>query len=274
MKALKLIFVLFFVQSLSFASYGCYESFMNQYDVLDSKSFVLSDDQMNGDFEENPVQYVKEAVARVVENVSGCESFASELAKSESSQIKVSCKELLKGKSFSRSCIAESSIGYFFLNVDMLNKVNLFYSRWDQLMRGFVVILSILLMSQTLAHSKLWSVNEVFEMGEILHSSRYDYDNGIAISFEDNRKISIDSQEVQKCEDALKRDIFAVVAQAAANHLYYIPQEEFNFGSALDEFSDVLKSYESVIRCHSESGSLLYFSNEGEFILSYKEISF
>jgi hypothetical protein len=132
MKSLKFLVVLFLINSFSYAFDGCYQSFINSYDILDSKSFVINDEELENDFDENPEAYVKEALVMVMSEVPNCEDVVSQIRVSQKdSGIVVKCQELLKGKSYSRSCIAESEIGYFFLNKDMLDNVNLFFSRWD-----------------------------------------------------------------------------------------------------------------------------------------------
>jgi hypothetical protein len=131
MKALKMMLVVLLMQSVSFASYGCYESFLENYDILDSKSFILNDNNFENDFSQNPKGYVGEALVQVLNKVPDCSALVDEVIGQKSNAIQISCKELVKGKSYSMSCIAESKVGYFFLNVDMLNNVNLFFSRWD-----------------------------------------------------------------------------------------------------------------------------------------------
>ncbi|EQC50435.1 hypothetical protein [Bacteriovorax sp. DB6_IX] len=132
MKAIKVVLMLVFLQSIASASVSldCYDSFFENYQILDSKSFVVHDDILDADFEENPVSYVKEAILNVVEKAPGCQK-GSNGNKAVPMDLEVSCKELVPGKSYSRSCFAESSLGYFFVNQDMLGNVNVIFNRWD-----------------------------------------------------------------------------------------------------------------------------------------------
>lgn len=134
MKALiKIFLVSILVQSFSFASFECYDSFVENYQILNNKSFELSDVEMNADFENSPRLLMKEAIAKVVSAVNGCEKLADKLSQpyNKADDLNVSCKELVKGKSYSRVCFAESEIGYFFLKADMLGSLDLNYNRWD-----------------------------------------------------------------------------------------------------------------------------------------------
>ena len=47
----------------------------------------------------------------------------------------------------------------------------------------FSVLLSIVSFSSNAHAGILWSVDEIYHLGEVLHSSRYDYDGGMEISF-------------------------------------------------------------------------------------------
>lgn len=133
MKALlKVVVMMLLVQPFAFASIDCYDSFVQKYDIIDNKSFELSDVDMNADFENSPVQLIKEAIAKVASKVKGCESLVEAASvEKEESVLEVSCAEVMPGKSYSRVCFAESEIGYFFLKSDMLGNLNLSYNRWD-----------------------------------------------------------------------------------------------------------------------------------------------
>lgn len=133
MKALlKVMMMILLVQPFAFASVDCYDSFVEKYDIIDNKSFELSDVDMNADFESSPVKLMKEAIAKVAAPVRGCEALV-DLASNEKEEsgMNVSCAEVMPGKSYSRVCFAESEIGYFFLKSDMLGNLNLSYNRWD-----------------------------------------------------------------------------------------------------------------------------------------------
>lgn len=126
------IFVLLLsVYSIASASFDCYDSFFENHQILDSKSFVIADYDLKADFDSEPVAFVKEAVANVVAKVPACEKFVQSLHVNKSDSFAVQCKELIPGKFYSRNCIAESSLGYFFVSVDMLGNVNIIFNRWD-----------------------------------------------------------------------------------------------------------------------------------------------
>jgi hypothetical protein len=133
MKALKVVLMLVFLQSIASASVSldCYDSFFESNEILDSKSFVINDEELVSDFEEEPLSYVKEAILKVVEKAPGCSSKKENVNKALPSDINVVCKEMIPGKAYSKSCFAESQLGYFFVNQDMLGNVNLIFNRWD-----------------------------------------------------------------------------------------------------------------------------------------------
>lgn len=129
---LKIMMIVLLAQPFAFASLDCYDSFVEKYNIVDNKSFELSDVDMNADFESSPVRLMKEAIAKIASPVEGCESLVA-LANNdkEDAAMEVSCAEVMPGKSYSRVCFAESEIGYFFLKSDMLGNLNLSFNRWD-----------------------------------------------------------------------------------------------------------------------------------------------
>ncbi|OIQ17073.1 MAG: hypothetical protein BM556_12720 [Bacteriovorax sp. MedPE-SWde] len=132
MKALKVIILLVFLQSIASASVDCHDSFFQVNEIQDSKSFVIHDENLKSDFEVEPIAYVKEAILDLIEKAPGCqEKVSANQNKSIPMDINVVCRELIPGKAYSSSCIAESELGYFFVNQDMLGNVNLVFNRWD-----------------------------------------------------------------------------------------------------------------------------------------------
>lgn len=126
MKKLLLLFALIFSVSYQQAKADCQIDFMNKYNVMDSKAISLHDNSLEGDFYEDSESYVVEAIAKLVSDIKSC-------AREKSNHLvsNVSCKELMGGKLYSKSCVAESQIGYFFVSLDMLDNVNIIFNRWD-----------------------------------------------------------------------------------------------------------------------------------------------
>ncbi|EQC46161.1 hypothetical protein [Bacteriovorax sp. Seq25_V] len=133
MKALiKIILMLILVQPFAFASFDCYDSFVQSNSIIDNKSFELSDVDMNADFENSPELLMKEAIVKVISGVNACQDLAADISMAKSDDVvSVKCQEIVPGKSHSRVCFAESPIGYFFLKSDMLGNLDLNYNRWD-----------------------------------------------------------------------------------------------------------------------------------------------
>lgn len=127
-KKMKMLFKLFIIfislVSLS-ASADCQFDFMNKFEVMDSKAFSMHDNDLEGDFYESSEEYVREVVINLVSEVKSCQKEKAVFISD------VNCMELIPGKPFSKNCVVESRIGYFFISLDMLDNINIIFNRWD-----------------------------------------------------------------------------------------------------------------------------------------------
>ena len=126
MKKLLLLFILIFPILSQNVLADCQIDFMSKYDVMDSKALSVHDNALAGDFYENSESYVKEAISYFVRDIRSCQN-----EKGSALISNVKCHELIPGKVYSKNCIAESEIGYFFVSLDMLDNVNIIFNRWD-----------------------------------------------------------------------------------------------------------------------------------------------
>ncbi len=127
-NALLLIFIMMIgLQGQAYSS--CQHDFMSQNDILDSKSFSLHEDNLSSDFESEGKKFAKEAVLNLFGEVKSCRESLAQKSKDLIGDI--GCVQVLPGKSYSKNCMVESSVGYFFLSVDMLGNVNVIFNRWD-----------------------------------------------------------------------------------------------------------------------------------------------
>ena len=121
MKALVILFSLLLSYG-AMAEVDCYGSVLNDYS-LDSNSFQIYDEQISEAFE-NKDSLASSMAVRSLEQQLDCRSGAFEISD-------ISCKEIIPGNSTSKVCYLESQYGFFFVSVDMMEKVNIVFSRWD-----------------------------------------------------------------------------------------------------------------------------------------------
>ena len=104
------------------ADFDCYRRVLNDFSV-DSRSFQIYSEEVSALFEEEPEAAARESI-RLLEERLECDQKSLD-------PVDVSCKEIIPGKSMSRVCYAESSDGYFFISLDMMENVNIVFNRWD-----------------------------------------------------------------------------------------------------------------------------------------------
>lgn len=121
MKAL-LVVVLMVVSFGAAANYDCYKAALNDF-ASDSMAYQIYDEEISMAFEDNGVNASVKAV-RSLESKLGCVEKSFEISKA-------SCKEVVPGNSISKVCYLESQLGYFFISMDMMEKVNIVFNRWD-----------------------------------------------------------------------------------------------------------------------------------------------
>lgn len=121
MKAL-LVVILMAVSLGSAANYDCYKAALNDF-ASDSMAYQIYDEDISMAFDDNGVKASVKAV-RSLESKLGCVEKSFEIKN-------VSCNEIVPGNSVSKVCYIESQLGYFFVSMDMMDQVNIVFSRWD-----------------------------------------------------------------------------------------------------------------------------------------------
>lgn len=121
MKAL-LVVVLMALSFGSAANHDCYRAALNDFSS-DSMAYQIYDEDISMAFEDNGGKASERAVRRL-ENRLGCVEKSFEIQN-------ISCKEVVPGNAISKVCYVESQLGYFFISIDMMEKVNIVFNRWD-----------------------------------------------------------------------------------------------------------------------------------------------
>lgn len=121
MKSLILIFSLFF--SLG-AFADCYDKLISK-PPYDSRSFFVYQALYEVDAEELNEASSVNVVHKLLKDKVGCQE------KSLEQEYRSSCKELMPGKSWSKVCYVESQMGYFVIQMDMMEGAHVIFNRWD-----------------------------------------------------------------------------------------------------------------------------------------------
>lgn len=122
MKKLIVFIVLSLVGISNLSANDCYGKALNDYSS-DSVAYQFFNEDVYGDFEQKGEKAAVDSI-RLLEEKLNCHKNAFEVKK-------VSCREIMPGNALSKACYVESNLGYFFISVDMMDKVNLVFNRWD-----------------------------------------------------------------------------------------------------------------------------------------------
>ena len=117
--------------------------------------------------------------------------------------------------------------------------------------------------------SVLWPVDDLYHLGEVLHSSRYDYDNGIEISLKQFSLLESDkSLNSKDCIPSSSQEILSFVSRAIDNHLSYYSDEEFDFDKAYNSLESILSNIPKIQKCSSLDGKMIFLNESNDFIIS------
>jgi hypothetical protein len=116
-----LLLVMGFSGSAS-AEQDCYGALLGNY-TKDSNSFQIYNEEVSEGFENKEALASAKAIG-LLEQKLDCSKGSLKIAS-------ISCREIVPGNSFSKVCYVESENGYFFVSIDMMEKINIIFSRWD-----------------------------------------------------------------------------------------------------------------------------------------------
>ena len=117
-----LIFTLFLLSFAAHAEVDCYGSALDNYSK-DSNSFQIYAEEVSEGFENKDRAASTQAI-KLLEQKLNCREGAFSINS-------ISCKEIIPGHLHSKVCYLESQRGFFFVSIDMMEQVNITFSRWD-----------------------------------------------------------------------------------------------------------------------------------------------
>ncbi len=121
MKALILLFSL--LLSLG-SNAACYDKLISE-PPYDSRSFFIHEALYEVDAEELSESSSIRVIEKLLRDRVGCQD------KAIAESFEASCKELMPGKSWSKVCYVESQMGYFVIQMDMMEGAHVIFNRWD-----------------------------------------------------------------------------------------------------------------------------------------------
>lgn len=139
-------------------------------------------------------------------------------------------------------------------------------------MKFLLVLFSVLFLFEAKA-DRLWSLSEVYELGEVIYSSRNDFDHGMSISFLASYEELLDGKGFSYngvCVVSSSKEVMDVVKSGVERHLSYYPDEDFDFSHALYVLNNALGDFNKIYKCEAANGKHIFKSGLNEFILSYE----
>ena len=132
------------------------------------------------------------------------------------------------------------------------------------------------MLSLTSKAEALWNVNEIYFLGEYLHSARYDYEGGVYLRFKkgDVELNSAKPISPKDCFPIKGSEIVEVIEESLESYLEVFPDEEFDFYYALDLLQQSLDRVDGLKACRGRRGLHDVYDSNTSFLLSYKQIHF
>ena len=96
----------------------------------DTQSFTLHTDDVDRDFGRD---FLAEAIytIRILLDREGCRKTDVNFGKGPYGRSHSRCSKIIRNQEHTRVCYVETNLGYFFLTKDLLENINISYSRWD-----------------------------------------------------------------------------------------------------------------------------------------------
>ena len=97
---------------------------------VDSVNYNIHSDDIDRDFGKD---YLAQAIytIRVLIDDKGCSQADINFGKGPLGRSRSRCTKIVGNQDHTRVCYVETNLGYFFLTTDLLDTVNITYSRWD-----------------------------------------------------------------------------------------------------------------------------------------------
>jgi hypothetical protein len=96
----------------------------------DTQAFTMHTDDVDRDFGRD---FLAEAIytIRLLLDREGCRKTDVNFGKGPYGRSHSRCSKIIRNQEHTRVCYVETNLGYFFLTKDLLENVNITYSRWD-----------------------------------------------------------------------------------------------------------------------------------------------
>lgn len=125
--ALGLLILL--TQAVNAGQKDCIQKLMGSQ-VQDSINFAIHSDDVDRDFGRD---FLAEAIytIRILIDREGCSQNDVNFGQGPHGRSHSRCSKIVRNQDHTRVCYVETNLGYFFLTKDLLDLVNITYSRWD-----------------------------------------------------------------------------------------------------------------------------------------------
>lgn len=126
---IALAFLVFLSQGLQAAPKDCITTLMGN-DTRDTFNFTLHSDDVDRDFGPD---FLAEAIftIRTLLDREGCSPTDVNFGQGPHGRSHSRCSKVVRNQEHTRVCYVETNLGYFFLTKDLLENINISYSRWD-----------------------------------------------------------------------------------------------------------------------------------------------
>lgn len=96
----------------------------------DTQSFALHSDDVDRDFGRD---FLAKAIytIRILLDREGCRKTDVNFGKGPYGRSHSRCSKIIRNQEHTRVCYVETNLGYFFLTKDLLENINITFSRWD-----------------------------------------------------------------------------------------------------------------------------------------------
>lgn len=129
---IALTFLIFITQNTSAEPKDCMNKLMSTHHSPNNDTYIhnLHLDDIDRNFGKD---YLADAIykVRLILKKVGCSKEDINFGKGPYGKSQSRCTNILRDQEHTRVCYVESNLGYFFLTTDLLDNINILYSRWD-----------------------------------------------------------------------------------------------------------------------------------------------
>jgi hypothetical protein len=116
-------------QTVQAAKKDCIDRLMSDAN-FDSATYSIHSDDLDRDFGKDHLASAIYTIRLLIDQ-KGCSRSDINFGKGPLGRSRSRCTKLVGNQDHTRVCYVETNLGYFFLTTDLLDTVNITYSRWD-----------------------------------------------------------------------------------------------------------------------------------------------